>query len=40
MRLRQNFEKSDKPTNAPEIQTETLGANENSNNQVNIEDFN
>lgn len=40
MRLRQNFEKSDRSKSAPETQIETIGANENSNNQVNIEDFN
>ena len=37
MRLRQNFEKSDKSTNAPEIHTKTVDAIENSDNSVDIE---
>ena len=36
MRLRQNFEKSDKSMSAPEKQTETIAASGNSDNQSNI----
>ena len=37
MRLRQNFEKSDKSMNAPEIQMKTVEAGENSDNSLDID---
>lgn len=39
MRLRQNFEKSDKSRDETKTQTETTVASENSDNQINIEEF-
>jgi hypothetical protein len=39
MRLRQNFEKSDKSANETKTQTETAVASESSDNQINIKDF-
>lgn len=39
LRLRQNFERSDNPANAAELQNEPIVASENSSNQINIADF-